>query len=386
MIEKFSRDDLKIEDITNEELREYESFMQQFNDDPDEFEYIYSFSNKPLVDIYSKMLNWDNTFRNKPNENTYKEYPEGIYVDNYRFIPIIRQLTDDSLRGYGYIKYSKDDDIRDVTDFNDLIKYKIVSPNEIEIVLNGKFEASKTLPIYGEIENTEVNGELTLYLNRDSNGNVSITDYEINPESSSLSSLHRRMGLINDVNDVFINMQRMKVHNSNININGIEEKQETANLFEQLLSRYYQSMYKLTGIRKLNVEAHQTEKFGYKEKEFYKFMGMDLSFENLWDKYDLVCDSDETCIPKYNRFYEEYYNSIGIKPFICDNPRHCNVGYLTYYSKNIDFSRYTVIYNNKFYENEDGLFRFIADYFGIDISNSTNIKNSVINGIYSFGS
>ena len=82
---------------------------------------------------------------------------------------------------------------------------------------------------------------------------------------------------------------------------------------------------------------------------------------------------------------KEYYNYYGVEPTICTEKiyrqLYCEIGKYTYYPEKLDLSRYNVVYNNKFYEKEEGFFKFIADYLNINTNNSNDIKKTIYNSL-----
>ena len=340
-------------------------------------------------DYIANQFDWEmnDKFSVSPNHSTYFNYPEGIYVDNQRFIPIMREITDKNLEGYSFTKMTTDDSISDVVSMDDLIHTSVRNNNgKQELVLNfkGGFKATKSIPIYGEIERFRVNGDFEIVLSKDNSGNVVISDYAINPESLTQILYGARFGLINNLIDLCVNKYRMNINNP---IESLDER-STENLLEQLFSRYYQLIYTFTGIRKRNIQIQNDEVFDYKEKEIIRYLGINYDackYLNQFDEnnFNHYKETGEFFTQEQeNDMLREYYRMLGVEPFMCEgNNRYhsCEEGYLTYYPLNIDFSRYRVIYDNKFYEGEDGFFQFVADYLNINTNGSNNIKTTIYN-------
>ena len=195
---------------------------------------------------------------------------------------------------------------------------------------------------------------------------IIISKWSINPESISNTLVHRRDGLINNMVDIYINLRRNNIFMKQP-IYSIPSYIETENFFGSFMSRYYQIVNRLIGIRKNGIMIYENDKLGFREKEFIKYSGIDFSGGRILHSED----REELEIEK--SFYDHY----GLESYICDDSSYCEEGHYTAVPKNIDFSRYTVVYKDKFYEGEDGFFKFIADYLGIDTSNSTDIKRTI---------
>ncbi len=356
-----------------------ENFDEYYNKIIDDSLSGFEYFNDPSIGSIVDSFDWDSTFRKSPTKDTYNNYPEGIYVDNQRFIPIIREVTDESIRGYSFTK-SKSQNVSDVVNISDLIKINSYEKDDKEyaqINLHGGFSYNNP-----EIETYTVSGILKLELSPDNNGKVIVSSWDITPECLSLVLLHAKLGIVNDMIDVYVSLYRSKIFTSNLIENG-DFWHELLNLIDQLCSRYFQIMSRLTGIRKRNMYLH--EYVDYKSEVFKKFIGLDFSGEALQKEFDT-----KYLLENENQYTEEeeeqarlamekaYFEHYGIEPELVSTTEF-NKEYFYYTTrvKNIDFSRYKVIYNNKFYEGETGFFQFIADYLGIDTTNSTDLKETI---------
>jgi len=370
------------ENMLKQKYEEYEQGLYNSTDpmenfsDEEKYSLMYS-GTKYFFNIFADMINWDPLFDNAPNKDTYKNYPEGLYVDNARFIPIIREVNDNNLRGYSLTKLTTDE-AKDIINYSDLITYT-KNENSIELKIKGGFKATKTLDLYGEIEDIKVDGELIITLKKDENGNVVIDQAINNPESLSQTLLHARFGFINNLIDVMVNDYRLRISRGEKAYG--EEHFEKENLIEQLLSRYYQVIYSVTGIRRRDVMISETYKMDYKEKEFLKLANINVEAAKILDEYSrkVMKRHEETgewdTLEEQNENLKEYYEYLGVPYHIGSD------GLYEADEQPFDISRIDVVYNNKFYEGEEGLFKFIADYYNIDYNNSNDIKKTIYDAL-----
>ncbi len=326
------------------------------------------------------LLDWDDTFNKAPTKETYKNYPEGIYLGNYRHIPIIRKVNEENLRGYSFTKMTPQDNISEITDIKDIINTSVMingDNKDVKIDLLSGLKMTKTIDQYGEVERVNIKGSLNITLSKDGNGNVIIKDLSMNPESISQTLLHRRLGIVNDMIDVYINLARMKRYSEDIYYN-----QDGANLMEQLVSRYCQIINGMTGIRKRN--WYLNNPLDYRTSEFIKFTGIDFSGEKYFEEYakKYIGNNDYTEEEKEEAYLEAerlYYEHYGLEPHLRVDTYNGNE--YKYYevdeNNDVDLSRCNIIFDGKFYEGENGLFEFIADYLNIDVTNTKDIKESI---------
>ncbi len=375
-------DDVDYDSLSIDEVREYvENFDSYYNQDFLQFNEIAS-----EINSFSEMYNsdthdWDDRFNKAPNKDTYKNYPEGVYVDEMRFIPIIREVNEDNLKGYSFRKTDLSegkDIVSDVTNINDVIKYEIQN-EDLKIIVNGKFYLNRQ---ENNSDSILVDGYMEIVLSKDENSNVYIKDWYINPESLSQTIYHRRLGIVNSVIDVYVSLYRRKIiYGDKFYINDYEIE----NLLEQLLSRYHQIMYSVTGIRKRNIELYENEKLDFRSNEFLRNTGIDFNGSKIRNEFYNSYYDDNYTQEEENNMLKEFYNYYGVEPIICtqeiSDKYYCEIGKYTYYPEKLDLSRYNVVYNNKFYEKEDGFFRFIADYLNINTNNSNDIKKTIYNSL-----
>ena len=374
VLKNLKYDEDMVKQYYEEELYNQTDPMEDLSEE--EYSLLYS-GIKYNFNIYADMINWDPLFDNAPNKDTYKDYPEGIYVENARYIPIIRELNDNNLRGYSFTKLTTGD-VKNITNYSNLITYA-KEENSIELYINGGFEATKNHDLYGEIEDISVNGDLIIILKKDENGNVFIDEVINNPECLSQTLLHRRFGIINNLIDVLVNDYRLKINNGKTYY--YEEHQESENLIEQLISRYYQVIYGATGIRRRDVMISETYKMDYKELEYLALTTVNIEAARIKDEYSRKVSEryKETgewdTIEEQNENLKEYYDYLGLTYHMGPD------GYYEPDEQPFDFSRVSVVFNNKFYEGEEGLFKFIADYYNIDYSNSNDIKKTIYDAL-----
>lgn len=375
-------DDVNYDSLSIDEVREYvENFDSYYNQEYLELNEIANRLND-FSEVYnSDTLDWDDRFNKAPNKDTYKNYPEGVYVDEMRFIPIIREINEDNLKGYSFRKMDLSegkDIVSEVTNINDVIKYEIQN-EDLKIIVNGKLYLNKQ---ENDSDSILVDGYMEIVLSKDENSNVYIKDWYINPESLSQTMYRRKLGLVNDLIDVYINMARNRIiYGDKYYISGYE----TENLLVQLSSRYHSLMYIATDIRKRNIELYEDEKLDFRANEFLRNTRIDFNGFKIRNEFYNTHDYNNYTQEEKNNMLKEFYNYYGVEPIICTQEisykNGCEIGEYTYYPEKLDLSRYNVVYNNKFYEKEDGFFRFIADYLNINTNNSNDIKKTIYNSL-----
>lgn len=353
----------KIEKELSDNTDLSESRRKELNDDLESF------------DNLVESLDWDNSYIELPNENNYKSLPEGFYT-KYALAFIFKDKVDkDYARGHSFTIPNED------------VRLRNIQPTDGEIIIGeptGNYSMDVKMPItYNSTDTKEkidINFDIhtTLTIETDTDTETSEKHYiwgELtnNPECISITLFNRKFGLINDLIDLYVNIERQSFNINGNDLNTFDSYFEAGNLLEQYFSRGISE-----GYIQLNKEDMLTNKFyeNEKVKDLLKFTyNYDLKKNNYWsNKLSALGDPSKMSTQEL-QVYNEAYNALENE---FNNYYHLskkeNYGLKNYGNK--------IIFNGKLYQGENAIYEYIVDRNHIDTSGYDNIDEAVADYLF----
>ena len=374
-------------------------------------------------------LNWYDYPLTQPNSNNYRNYPDGIYVDGKRAVPLFNTSTSQDFRDYNaYIMNNfveeanssenpnrfleivqnnfrsftyefKDNSLKNINDSFTKIKssdmlynyfplneYILDFYDENQNVNSCLFRIPITIStkVYNKIDNNyhEISTydynrafDTFVYPVRDSNtdeityalDDFSFEKYAHNMEEFSIVLLESNFELINTIVALYTYIYANGLINGKNNIPDIELYSELDDMITFLADN---------DIGYFNFKKDSNGKYIISDrfKEYAKYLKFDLDSIDKWkNKYESVQNDEE-----HNLLLKEYYDYYGVDYYTDQHSDHYLLGKPLLRILTEDA---VIVHNGKFYSGETGFYKWLADYLGKDDVNEFVRTNNLASSI-----
>ncbi len=323
-------------------------------------------------------LDWDSYSSNSPTESNYGAYPDGIYLNGIRLVPIFSEDTVDELNeyldkselekpnfvfsantikdlsGYSFGKIKGGARIINIEDYP-IISVADVSSDSIEVNINGSIDT--TIP---EIFSPNENVNLTSYLSfiastetDDQTGNtiVHIGDLTLDSDFIYYQLFDNNYDFFNDLMHLYTSVLQTKgsqyISDTNINIE---------RFYDTIAFKYFIETAKNYDVIEEDWDDVVSGNISQKVQDYIRWFNIEIPPQiDAWiDEYLENLSNDESMSDLYSRI-DEYYS---------EHP------YQT--------SEMKIVYDGNFYTGKDGLLHFIVDYFDFEIQDDDNFEVQLI--------